>query len=116
MSKELIGLKEVIDMSTTFSGSLKYVGNGSKVSLHAINTGNLSDGTLFMQGSGNNKNWVTLSYEDENGDLQTAYTVTSGTSINHIWETETALPYVQIAWNRTAGPSEDLHLLWCIKR
>ena len=115
MVEILKAMYETIDLSTTYSGTVFYIGNASKLAMQAVSSNNLCDGTIEIQGSIDGDNFTAISYEDENGDLQTSYTVASGTAINHIWETDTAIPYVKLVWNRTAGPSQDTTIYYSLK-
>jgi len=79
------------------------IGHHARCAVQVVVDNTDAVGEISIQGSCNRSNWVDLNYEDVNGDLQDGYDVTSGADVNHVFDTDTALPWLRVRYVRTSG-------------
>ena len=73
------------------------------MSVHVVVDNTDAEGEIVLQGSNNKTHWVDIYCEDENGNSQDGYDVTSGNNVNHIFDADIAVGWLRVKYNFTSG-------------
>lgn len=103
MSTQLNGFDGYMVLTETQNSDPISVGHAARNAIQVVVDNTDAVGEIVIQGSIDKTNWVVLNYEDASGNLQNGYDVTSGNDVNHVFETDTALPWLRVRYVFTSG-------------